>query len=275
MQDVTAINTDVAATMESIDMALADLDLENDEVVEELDAALEDLEAIAEEEAVVEEPEVVEEQEVEAAAEESTLTAAAIDDDLLADLDLELARTEAYNAQESAPIASEEEQEAIKAKGAARAKKASSGSSTPRAATPRTPRDINAVPAEVFVLNGDVAAMDDAAKDAAKAATMALLPKQVKVAEKFENLLMSLAAGKLPSRYTVVAYKALAARKTLTSADLVGAYKAEGLKEGTARSQSGQMMNLFSTLQIADRSGQTLTLREDSNLAARLNALLS
>lgn len=275
MQDVTAINTDVAATMESIDMALADLDLENDEVVEELDAALEDLEAIAEEEAVVEEPEVVEEQEVEAAAEESTLTAAAIDDDLLADLDLELARTEAYNAQESAPIASEEEQEAIKAKGAARAKKASSGSSTPRAATPRTPRDINAVPAEVFVLNGDVAAMDDAAKDAAKAATMALLPKQVKVAEKFENLLMSLAAGKLPSRYTVVAYKALAARKTLTSADLVGAYKAEGLKEGTARSQSGQMMNLFSTLQIADRSGQMLTLREDSNLAARLNALLS
>lgn len=275
MQDVTAINTDVAATMESIDMALADLDLENDEVVEELDAALDDLEAIAEEEAVVEEPEVVEEQEVEAAAEESTLTAAAIDDDLLADLDLELARTEAYNAQESAPIASEEEQEAIKAKGAARAKRASSGSSTPRAATPRTPRDINAVPAEIFVLNGDVAAMDDAAKDAAKAATMALLPKQVKVAEKFENLLMSLAAGKLPSRYTVVAYKALAARKTLTSADLVGAYKAEGLKEGTARSQSGQMMNLFSTLQIADRSGQTLTLREDSNLAARLNALLS
>jgi len=59
---------------------------------------------------------------------------------------------------------------------------------------------------------------------------------------------------------------------TITSADIVAAYKASGLKEGTARSQSGQIMVLFDALGIAKRNGKSLTLDADSNAVTYLRA---
>lgn len=69
------------------------------------------------------------------------------------------------------------------------------------------------------------------------------------------------------------AFKLLDEKKTVISADVVGAYKASDLGEGTARSQSGQIMHLFATVGIADRSGQSLTLKGDSTIAERIHKL--
>lgn len=244
------------AELNNLDTLLADLDL--DETVDndaDVLEALDDLN-IGDAEEVLEEL-------VEADAGD-------MDEEELQELELAVERTEAYNAQESTPIASPEEQEAIKAKSTAK-KRASSGA---KSSTPRTPRELSAVPAEFFILTGDDPAMDEAAKEALKAETMALKPTQVKVAEKFENLFTSLSAGKAPSIYVMTAFKLLASKGAMTSADLVGAYKLAGLREGTARSQSGQIMNLFAVVKIADRVGQTLTLRADSNIAERLRTFV-
>ncbi len=59
----------------------------------------------------------------------------------------------------------------------------------------------------------------------------------------------------------------------MTSADLIACYKAAGLGDGTARSQTGQIMALFAAVKIADRIGQTLTLRADSTLATKIRGL--
>lgn len=246
------------AELNNLDTLLADLDLDDateasDDVVLE---ALDDLDLGGDEEVVEELVEVTDPSDM--------------DEEELQELELAVERTEAYNAQESTPIASEEEQEAIKAK-SAKKKRASSGT---KSSTPRTPRELSAVPAEFFVLTGDDPAMDDATKEEHKVETMSLKPTQVKVAEKFENLFTSLSAGKAPSVYIMSAFKLLLEKGTMTSADLVGAYKLAGLGEGTARSQSGQIMNLFAAVKIADRTGQTLTLRADSNIAERLRTFV-
>ena len=190
--------------------------------------------------------------------------------DELADLDLALTKNEAYAEQTSAAMETTElpaptptkpgkVQKAPKVAGAASA--------------PRTPRDISKVADEFFVLSGDPSTMSPDDLSAARTATMALKPAQVKIAEKFENLFTALSAGKAPSTYVMIAFDVLEKKGSMTSADVVGAYKASGLGEGTARSQSGQIMNLFATVGIATRSGQTLTLRSDSLLADRLRSL--
>ena len=103
----------------------------------------------------------------------------------------------------------------------------------------------------------------------------ALKPAQVKIAEKFENLFTALSVGKAPSTYVMIAFKLLDEKKTVTSADIVAAYKASGLGEGTARSQSGQIMHLFATVEIATRVGQTLTLNASSTIADRIRKVIS
>lgn len=249
----TAMNTEMAAAeLESLDTLLADLDIEETDSEEVLEA----LDAIEAEEEVVEEI-------------EPDIDPAALDDEVLTDLDLAITRAEVYNSQESAPIATPEEQEEIKAKATKQRASRSSGAS----AAPRAPRDLSSVPAEFFVLTGDVAAMDEGTKEGAKTTVIGKKPTQKKVAEKFENLFIALSAGKAPSTYVMTAFKLLDEKKTITSGDLVGAYKAIGLREGTARSQTGQIMNLFSTVKIADRTGQMLKLRDDSNIAERLRKL--
>jgi hypothetical protein len=241
------------ADLEALDAVLADFNLE---------------EGTNAEDDVILDPTPEDEAELEAAE----AAPAIVSDDALADLDLALAKSELYGEQKSASVTTTElpkPTDAVLPKGQ-RAKKAA-GSAGASAA--RTPRDISKVANEFFVLAGDVSAMSEDDLKAARDATMKLVPNQVKVAEKFENLFTALSVGKAPSTYVMIAFKLLDGKGSMTSSDVVGAYKASGLGEGTARSQSGQIMNLFATVKIADRAGQTLTLRSDSLLAERLRSL--
>jgi len=189
-------------------------------------------------------------------------TVAALDDDAVAELESTIDRAEAYASQEATPMADPSAVSATPAK-TARTRSASS--------TPRVARDLNSLPDETFVLEGD----GKTVSPTQKADTIALRPTQVKIAEKFDNLFSALAAGKEPSTYVMIAFKLLDEKKTVTSADIIGAYKASGLGEGTARSQSGQIMNLFATVKIASRSGSNLALNENSAIAAKLRGLAS
>lgn len=225
--------------------------------LEALDAVLADFDLDAgEEETIIEEPEIEAEAEV---------TPVVLEDAALADLDLALERTEIYENQTSPSLETVEP-----VKPAPKQQKARKASGP---AVPRTPRDISKVPDEFFVLTGDPATLTDEEKAEARKTTMALKPNQVKVAEKFENLFTALSAGKAPSTYVMIAFQLLDTKKTVSSGDIVGAYKASGLGEGTARSQSGQIMNLFATVGIATRSGQSLAIRSDSLVAERLRSL--
>jgi len=190
----------------------------------------------------------------------------ASEEDVLRDLELNLERASVYEAQTSTPVdpAAVAEQKAKSTK----PRPAATGA-------PRTPRDVNAVDAGVFVLEGDPATMDDAAKEAAKTATRALIPVQKKIAEKFDNLFTSLSVGKPPSTYVMIAFNLLDEKKSVTSADIIGAYKASGLSDGTARSQCGQIMHLFNVVKIAGRAGQTLTMNPASTIAERIRKVRS
>lgn len=141
----------------------------------------------------------------------------------------------------------------------------------PRAAGPAKPRiqrDLAALPAETFVLlTGDD-------PDRAKAEVLAHRPTQTKVVEKWENLFIALAAGAKPSKFVVTGFTLLKAKGTMTSSELVAAMKAEGLRDGTARAQTGQIMALFPLVAIGTRTGQTVTLRQDSVIAEKLTKIL-
>lgn len=236
--------------------------------VEDLDALLEGLDVADAS------PEAIEEtiEEIEAATEEAAPVVEEVPDEI-DDLDLgaavaQIEREEVYAEQESTGDADADAAKQAKAE-APKTKKKAAGASTPR-----TPRDMNTVAAEFFVLEGDVATMSDADKDAAKTATIAAVPGQKKIAEKFENLFTSVSAGKAPSRYVVDAFKFLDDKGSITSTDLVAHYQAAGLGTGTARSQAGQIMNLFDTVKIATRSKQSLALNKGSVLAGRLRDIL-
>ncbi|PZR92028.1 MAG: hypothetical protein DI537_14475 [Stutzerimonas stutzeri] len=253
--------------LDALDATLAGLDLtasaDTDEVVLEDDPeAFENIDASADDSVVEETAET-----------EMSTDNSVIDDDVLVDLELDAERKEAYAAQDGGPALESVAKVEPTAKPARRAK-TPSGTATAKSSG-RIPRDLNTVAAEFFVLNADPAALSDEEKDKAKIDTLALRDgiSQVKVVEKFENLITALSVGKAPSTYTKIAFDLLDAKKTVTSADIIGAYKASGLKEGTARSQTGQMMTLFGAVGIATRTGQKLELRADSRLAQRMRDL--
>lgn len=141
------------------------------------------------------------------------------------------------------------------------------------ASKPRIVRDLSAVPAEFFVTIGDASGLNSATSEACKTAMLAAKPTQVKIAEKFENLFTSLAAGRAPYKYTMTAFAALSVTGSMSSADLIAAFRAQGVGDGTARSQAGQLMHLFAVVGVADRLKHTLTLRADSTIAQRLRDL--
>jgi hypothetical protein len=144
----------------------------------------------------------------------------------------------------------------------------------PKTAKPKAVRDLNDLDASMFVLTAEA----PADLEANKLAVIGLMPKQKKIAEKFENLFLSIAAGRKPSVYTMTCLSALVAGGTVTQTDLVGALKASAKKnggayhEGTARSQAGQMMTLFAAVGIASRDKQTLVYDTTSPIAAKLLA---
>jgi hypothetical protein len=182
-----------------------------------------------------------------------------VDDEILADLEATTARAEAYEAQVSSAAIATPAEVAKKDKKSSAAR-VSKGARAPKVALENLPEEVFAR----FV-----------SEKADKTATLALRPTQIKVAEKFDNLFCSLHAKKVPSRYVVTAFNLLKKMGTMTSADLMNAYRAENLNDGTASSQAGQIMVLFNAVGVADRQRQTLKLREDSVIGARLSEILT
>lgn len=190
----------------------------------------------------------------------------ALDDSAEAAIDMVIERDEAYQAQESSTDIVE-----APAESAATPAEAPKGKKAKAPPKPKIERDLSALPDEFFAL--EIGVPTD------KSAVMALRPAQKKVAEKFDNLFVSLAAGNKPSGYTMQVFNVLVEKGEATSGELVGALKAAASRkgtvysDGTARSQVGQMMNLFAVLKIATRVGNKLTINPDSVLVEKLKAL--
>ena len=254
------VNASVPAqTAADIEELLADLDLDT-----ELSASAD----------VVEE-DVIEEEAVEAVADEPVEATEEIEDlDIDVDsLEIAMKRSKSYSEQESeANAASDATAAVVEAKAKAASAPKPRAAKAPRAASskPRAAKSLADVGAEYFVLEGDPAALDQQALDDNKAAVIATPITQIKVKEKFDNVITSLARGALPSVYVVQAFKLLDQKGTVTSQDVTAMYKANGLKQGTATAQQGQIMNLFDLLKIATRSKAQLTLNTNSQIAKRI-----
>lgn len=267
-----------------LDLMLADLDVSDDETT---------LEAVTdvEREKVVEEPEVEEKvvnedsvDEVALAMSEASEISDAIDaievESVIVpeiEVEVEAADEDAHDAIAN-EIDMEEQRDAIYAEQPAdntsldapapaapkKARAASTGVARARTAVADLGEDN-------FVLTTDIP--DDLAAN--KAAVLKACPEQKKVREKFENLLVSIAGSRAPSTYTVICFKALIAKGEVTGAELTAALTSSGLGEGTARSQSGQLMALFPAVKIATRAGNKLTINPDSMLVNALKSILS
>jgi hypothetical protein len=187
------------------------------------------------------------------------------------DLEMSLDREDGYAEQTSETDVAEKPSEAA---AAARSQSTATPRAPRAASTPRTPRDMASLDAKVFVLEGDASTMDDDALAANKTAVMAALPSQKKIAEKFENLFAALHAGKQPSVYVKAAFKLLDDKKTITGTDITTMFKAS-YKQGTAQSQSGQVMTLFEATKIATRQKNTLVFNENSTVAKRLREIFA
>lgn len=190
-------------------------------------------------------------------------------------LEMVIAKDEVYAEQESSEVL-DEPVAVIKEKKAkaAKAPKAPRAAAAPKAPAPT--RDPAMLPESAFILTPAHSAIDP---EVNKADVLASRPLQKKIAEKFDNLLVSLAAGRAPSVYTMDCFRVLDLKKSCTSGDLVAALCAttkrggsDTYSIGTARSQVGQCMELFKVLGIADRAKSALTLNEDSLLAVQLRA---
>ncbi|TXN08949.1 hypothetical protein FV222_00320 [Methylobacterium sp. WL103] len=282
-----------------LDLMLADLDVSDD------DATIEAVTDVEREE-VVEEPEVEEtvvnednedevaqamtdveeagatEEAAEAAVEEPAIVVT--DAEASSEVEAEAAAQDEHDEDVTDALAAEidmeEQRDAIYAEQPA--DDTSLDASAPPAAAPKKARAVSTgVPRartavadlheDNFVLTTDIPA-DLAAN---KAAVLTACPAQKKVREKFENLLVSVAGNRAPSTYTVICFKALMASGEVTGAELTGALKSSGLGEGTARSQSGQLMALFPAVKIATPAGNKLTVNPDSLLVAALKGILS
>lgn len=244
-----------------------DLELEVNENMNANDiGALEEALSALDDETPVEE--IVEKtiEEIEAVEEPTTDD---LSDDFLADLEIAAAKQSAYEQQASTEMP--DIAETIATGGAIKTKKTRSTSKGVSA--PKQPRDLAAVPADFFLLSNDQPPKDADEMTAEKTAVMSKRPTQVKIAEKFDNLFLQLSVGKKPSTYVMLAFDLLKAKGEFTSTDLVNHYKANGLGDGTARSQTGQIMVLFNVVGIADRVGQTMKARSNSMIADRISAL--
>lgn len=246
-----------AADMSDIDNILGDLEISGSD-----DADIEELiEAVDQAAAGIEVTDI-----------DTTLDDLTLDESDLRKVEATVERQEAYEEQESviaAPIAPT--QTVVKA------------AKTPRApSAPRVARDLNSLAPEHFQLEVSTAPLDEAALDQIKTDTLKLIPTQKKVAEKFENLFTTLAANRAPSTFVVMAFNLLEKTGVMSSTELVAAYKTvgaksdtEGYNEGTARSQAGQIMNLFDAVKIATRTKQSLELNANSAIAAKLRTVLN
>ena len=190
-------------------------------------------------------------------------------------LENDLTRGEIYAESESdgtvEELAEPDETETVEAKPVKEKKVRAAGA--PK--KPAIERDLSALPDEAF-RTSTLTTPD-------RAVLMAQRPTQKKIAEKFDQTIIALAAGRKPSCYVMDCFAVLDAKKTVTSSELVatlmsmkvhhGKTVGENYNEGTARSQAGQIMVLFQVLGIADRVGQSLSLLSHSRFAEHLRAL--
>lgn len=197
-----------------------------------------------------------------------------VDETIEAALESSIERADAYEAQDAGAEIMDPPAGAPEPEAEAKAPKTRKAAGT---GTPRVARDVSALPEEAFVLTTDVPA-DLAAN---KAAVLASRPLQKKIAEKFDNMLAAVSAGRKPSTYVCDCFRILQAKGEVTSTELVAGLRAitrkDGVQtytEGTARSQAGQIMSLFATLKIATREKHTLKLNPDSTLAMALKDLV-
>lgn len=208
----------------------------------------------------------------------------ALDEDIeaaVSDLDMAEAKAEVYDAADAGSVVSVDEVEEAHSAPAPEAttKTVRKSKKADGEATVRVRMDVKDLKPECFVLD---MADADADLDANKLAVLAKRPAQKKVAEKFDNLLISAAAGKAPSKFTMDCYRALKAKEAITSAELVAVLTSSEKKSGgatynigTARSQAGQIMSLFPALKIATREGNKITLNKGSTLAGVMDSLLA
>lgn len=157
----------------------------------------------------------------------------------------------------------------IAAEPAKKARKAKSKDAAPAAAKVKIERSLEALPEETFRL-----VLSDKPTDAVRLATLALRPTAKKIAEKFDNLFVSLAAGKTPSVYVMDAIRLLKAETSFNSTELV-AHFLKSYQEGTARSQAQQICALFKATKIVVESGKRFELNSDSVIAASLLAKIT
>lgn len=262
---------DTGAVMD-VDALMADLDAEL--------SGVEDLEPEGSTEIVERPEEIVEIEGAELAGEE---TAGEIVEETVAETELPEEELEAtvgaLDAKEAAYAGQEASGDMTTEAPAASAPAKAASAKTPKAPKESKPRvSLETLDADNFAL-----VVDDAERDAneLKAEVLATKPKAVKIAEKFENLLIAVAQGKAPSVYTMLCFEALVEKGVVTSADFVakitGTAKGDGTTYGlgTARSQSQQLMALFPTLKIAIKDGAKLRLNEDSLLAIRLKEIMA
>jgi len=150
----------------------------------------------------------------------------------------------------------------------AAAKKARKPREAKTSTGPKAPRDLNALDPSVFIIADGVTDLE-----ANKAAVLALIPNQKKIAEKFENVFHAVAAGKKPSAFVSITFDVLRKNGSATTTELVAALKTAEYSEGTARSQAGQMMALFSIIGVASRNGQNLTFNADAPMSKKLASI--
>ncbi|WP_028449739.1 hypothetical protein [Chitinibacter tainanensis] len=92
----------------------------------------------------------------------------------------------------------------------------------------------------------------------------------VKVKEKAKNLFAYLQDDVAISVYTKIALDKLVATGECDSSVIRSAMEAAGYKSGTINSQTGQIMQLFPAMKIAERSGRSgLRLLENSTIVAK------
>lgn len=193
-------------------------------------------------------------------------------DAIVADVEMEEAKAEAY--EEQAASADDVEMTPVVAK--APAKKASRVTMTGAKKSEVVKQKLGENLDKVLKLTTNEAA--DASKVLASIDTMA-----VKVGEKAVNLIACI-NDETPDRisvYSSIAFKFIADKpEGIVVKDLFEHYKdqkANGVKgygEGTARSQSHQMFQLLPQLMIGVMNGKTMKLNDKSTMAAKLKTLL-
>ncbi len=265
---LSAISDDESEELSALDTLLEEIDMKNtgtpDTIgstasMDDIDAVLGTLEIDAADAAEIEE---IVEDEASALLDELEISESPDDTELRA-LEVDLTKAEVYEAATSeVDIGGEGEAKAEKPAKKARALK------EPKVAAPKMERDLSALPAGAFAMQ------PGAIPEEEKTFLLSKRPSQKKIAEKFDNTIALLHAGRTPSVYVMKCFQHLHANKTVTSADMVAALKAAGYTDGTARSQAGQIMLLFALLGIATRAGQTLTLIEESIFAEKIAALV-